>query len=67
MEWRACCPRIARTCRATLLAALMGVPSLARAQDDAGPPPIADTTGAVAVDRYANLYSGQFTDRKSVV
>jgi hypothetical protein len=36
------------------------LPHLSRAQDDAGPPPVADTT-ATSVDKYSNLYQGQFT------
>ena len=35
--------------------------SAARAQDDAGPPPLPDTTAAFQTERFANLYQGQFT------
>jgi hypothetical protein len=47
---------------AVAVTALALTPNAARAQDDAGPPP--DTTGRVreaAVEKYANLYVGQFT------
>ena len=40
---------------------LSALPVVARAQDDAGPPPLPDTTLVAKVDRYANLYQGQFT------
>jgi len=48
---------------ATFLMALglATLPHAARAQDDAGPPPIADTTRTAQVDKYDNLYQGQFT------
>jgi hypothetical protein len=36
------------------------LPRSVHAQDDAGPPPVPDTTAA-APDRFANLYQGQFT------
>src|SRR5262252_7942316 len=39
-------------------------PSVARCQDDAGPPPLYDSTRVVAekaVEKYTNLYQGQFT------
>jgi len=45
-----------------LLAGLLLMPAFAWAQDDAGPPPIPDTTATtLQVDRFANLYQGQFT------
>jgi hypothetical protein len=39
-------------------------PHAARAQDDAGPPPLYDSTNVAAekqVEKYTNLYQGQFT------
>jgi len=36
------------------------LPLAARAQDDAGPPPIPDSTDT-SIDRFSNLYQGQFT------
>jgi hypothetical protein len=42
------------------MSAVLGFVTAARAQDDAGPPPIPDTTAAQP-DRFANLYAGQFT------
>lgn len=47
-------------CFAALLITAALIPHSARAQDDAGPPPIPDTTAA-APDRFDNLYQGQFT------
>lgn len=44
-----------------LLIASTSFPLTANAQDDAGPPPIADTTGAFQIEKYDNLYQGQFT------
>jgi hypothetical protein len=44
-----------------LLVGLLSLPVVARAQDDAGPPPVADTTKAAKPDKYDNLYQGQFT------
>ena len=62
MKSGALSPRAARTLRLTVVAVLLaGIPLAARAQDDAGPPPLPDTTKAAAVDRFANLYQGQFT------
>src|SRR5262249_2448905 len=54
------------TARAAVAAALAVCslplsPPVARAQDDAGPPPVGDTTQPTQTDRYANLYQGQFT------
>jgi hypothetical protein len=55
--------RIALGIAATLAGGtMMLAPHAARAQDDAGPPPLADTSSAVAkANRYDNLYQGQFT------
>lgn len=36
-------------------------PGAARAQDDAGPPPVTDTTGVADAHKYDNLFQGQFT------
>jgi len=36
-------------------------PTAARAQDDAGPPPIIDSTQVKQMEKYENLYQGQFT------
>lgn len=50
---------LAGTC--SLIAAMTG---LCRGQDDAGPPPIADSTTIARekqVEKYVNLYQGQFT------
>src|SRR5262245_47715948 len=47
-----------------LVAGVLAVPISARAQDDAGPPPIADSTSIAReknVEKYVNLYQGQFT------
>ena len=44
--------------------ALALIPMQARAQDDAGPPPITDSTSVSResqVEKYTNLYQGQFT------
>jgi hypothetical protein len=46
---------------AALLCTLGLVPHAARAQDDAGPPPIADSTQIAQMEKYTNLYTGQFT------
>jgi hypothetical protein len=46
---------------AILLAGLSLIPRSARAQDEAGPPPGADTTGTVPRESYANHISGEFT------
>lgn len=55
----ACVLRLLR--HALLFAALtVTVPDPARAQDDAGPPPIPDTTKAFPIEKYDNLYQGQF-------
>ena len=43
------------------LGMLMALPIGARAQDEGGPPPIPDSTQVAKIDRYANLYQGQFT------
>ena len=53
--------RTARSlCSASIVfGVLMLAPLAARAQDDAGPPPLPDTTSKV--DKFANLYQGQFT------
>lgn len=48
-------------CSTTIVLGLLLTPLVARAQDDAGPPPLPDTTKTAKVDRYANLYQGQFT------
>src|SRR5499427_6528752 len=37
------------------------VPRAAHAQDDAGPPPVIDSTQVKQMEKYENLYSGQFT------
>jgi len=37
------------------------LPPVARAQDDAGPPPVPDTTLVAKANIYDNLYQGQFT------
>jgi hypothetical protein len=48
--------------RSTLVACgLLALPLVAFAQDEGGAPPVADTTLAAKVDRYDNLYQGQFT------
>jgi len=44
-----------------LLAALGLVPCAARAQDDAGPPPVIDSMQVKQMEKYENLYQGQFT------
>jgi hypothetical protein len=43
------------------LALLAALPIAAFAQDEGGPPPVVDTTRAAKVDRFDNLYQGQFT------
>lgn len=43
------------------LGMLAAVPIAAIAQDEGGAPPVADTTLAAKVDRFDNLYQGQFT------
>ena len=46
------------------LAMVVAAATHARAQDDAGPPPIVDSTGTSResqVEKYTNLYQGQFT------
>jgi hypothetical protein len=49
-----------RVCAGVLVAfCVLTASRTARAQDDAGPPPLPDTTKTV--DRYENLYQGQFT------
>jgi hypothetical protein len=47
-----------------IVVGLASSPGLARAQDDAGPPPVIDSTGTsreAQVEKYTNLYQGQFT------
>src|SRR5262245_29710407 len=44
-----------------MLAALGFVPGMARAQDDAGPPPVIDSMQVKQMEKYENLYQGQFT------
>src|SRR5262249_45579245 len=45
---------------ALMVLCLAFLPFTARAQDDAGPPPIPDSTDT-HIDRFSNLYQGQFT------
>jgi hypothetical protein len=56
-------PNIARLACAFVLgvAASLLAPGLSMAQDDAGPPPIVDSTQTAQMEKYENLYSGQFT------
>src|SRR5690349_9606647 len=44
-----------------LLLAVGLAPGAAQAQDDAGPPPIVDSTQVKQMEKYENLYTGQFT------
>src|SRR6185503_2965860 len=53
--------RAGRWCCAAALLALGFAPTDARAQDEAGPPPIADSTQTAQMQKYENLYAGQFT------
>jgi hypothetical protein len=41
--------------------ALLGLPIRAHAQDEGGPPPVPDTTKTANIERYSNLYQGQFS------
>lgn len=43
-----------------VLAMALAAPTAAWAQDEGGPPPLPDTT-KTNIDRYANMYQGQFT------
>ena len=43
------------------LGMLVALPIAAIAQDEGGPPPVADTALVARVNRYDNLYQGQFT------
>ena len=53
----------ARAWRSTLLAfTVAGLAVVtAHAQDDAGPPPLPDSTAAFPIEKFDNLYQGQFT------
>jgi len=44
-----------------MILGLAVMPHPSRAQDDAGPPPLPDTTKKAGIDKYDNLYQGQFT------
>ena len=54
-------PRVVRPLFPLLLGALCALAPAARAQDDAGPPPIPDSTSAFQLEKFDNLYQGQFT------
>src|SRR5215831_1421006 len=47
-------------CASLILLFTLALPPAVHAQDDAGPPPLVDTT-TTHPDKYANLYQGQFT------
>ena len=52
--------RVGRWGGVLLLAFGLG-PTAARAQDDAGPPPVIDSMQVKQMEKYENLYAGQFT------